>query len=210
MLKLFQLLIILRSWRPDFRFLAFRAHSRFVYCLLRKNKRSSDLPVIEKWGTYMLQNHSSLGPIEEEIFLKMTRLLTALEKVKSNFLKTSSEETAAVSWRILTAKSSPPLPLALWLGKGSNFFARRVSLEVTTTLLFTSLTNCSMGYWKMAGLEDEKLRLPKLNFLPSFVGSDKWKRARLDHVLQSAVSLHSVATNMASAIAVTFPNILNG
>ena len=48
----------LPSGRADYGYLAFGEFSRFVSCLLQKIKRSSDLPVIEKWETYMLINHS--------------------------------------------------------------------------------------------------------------------------------------------------------
>ena len=61
--------------------------SRFVYCLVQKVKRSSDLPVIEKWVAYMLSNHSFFGSIAEEHFLEGTRLLSSLEKINSSFLQ---------------------------------------------------------------------------------------------------------------------------
>ena len=38
------------SGRADYGYLAFGELSQFVYCLLQKVKRSSDLPVIENWG----------------------------------------------------------------------------------------------------------------------------------------------------------------
>ena len=66
---------------------AFRELSRFVYCLLQKVKRSSDLPVIEKWEAYMLSNHSCFGAIVEEHFLERTRVLSSLEKINSSFLR---------------------------------------------------------------------------------------------------------------------------
>ena len=37
------------SGRDDYGYLAFGEFSGFVYCLLQKVKRSSDLPVLEKW-----------------------------------------------------------------------------------------------------------------------------------------------------------------
>ena len=73
--------------RADHGYLAFGELSRFVYCLLQKVKRSSDLPVIEKWEAYMLPNHSCFGAIAEEHFLEGTRLLASLEKMNSSFLR---------------------------------------------------------------------------------------------------------------------------
>ena len=77
----------LNSGRADYGYLAFGEFSRFVYCLLQKVKRSSDLSVIEKWEAYMLPNHSCFGAIPEEHFLEGTRLLSSLEKINSSFLR---------------------------------------------------------------------------------------------------------------------------
>ena len=57
-----------------------------MYCLLQKVKRSSDLPVIEKWEAYMLPNHSCFGTITEEHFLEGTGRLSSPEKINSSFL----------------------------------------------------------------------------------------------------------------------------
>ena len=77
----------LHSARADYGYLALGELSRFVYCLLQKVKRSSDLPVIEKWEAYMLPNHSGFGAIAEEHFLEGTCLLASLEKINSSFLR---------------------------------------------------------------------------------------------------------------------------
>ena len=69
------------------RYLAFGELSRFVYYLLQKRKRSSDLPVIEKWEAFMLINHSCFGSIEEEHFLKRTCPLSSLEKINISFFR---------------------------------------------------------------------------------------------------------------------------
>ena len=77
----------LDSGRADYGYLAFGELSRFLYCLLQKVKRSSDLPMIEKWEAYMLPNHSCFGAIAEEHFLEETRLLMSLDKINSSFLR---------------------------------------------------------------------------------------------------------------------------
>ena len=77
----------LNSGRADYAYLAFGELSHFVYCLLQKVKRKSDLPVIEKWEAYMLPNHSCFGAIPEEHFLGGTRLLSSLEKINSSSLR---------------------------------------------------------------------------------------------------------------------------
>ena len=78
---------VLNSGHADCGYLELCELSRFVYCLLQKVKRSSDLPVTEKWEAYMFPNHSCFGAIAEEHFLEGTRLLSSLEKINSSFLR---------------------------------------------------------------------------------------------------------------------------
>ena len=80
-------LIGLDSGHADYGNLAFGELSRFVYCLLQKIRRSSDLPVIEKWEAFRLPSHSYFGTIEEEHFLERIRLSSILEKTNSSFLR---------------------------------------------------------------------------------------------------------------------------
>ena len=71
----------------DYRYYAFGEVAHFVYCLLQKNKQSSVSPLVEKWEEYMTPNHSKFAAIEEDRFLAGTRVLSALEKVGSSYLK---------------------------------------------------------------------------------------------------------------------------
>ena len=77
----------LDSGRADSGYLAFGELFRFVYCLLQKGKRNSDLEVLDKWESYFLLNHSCFGAIEEEHLLEGTRLLSSVEKMNSSFLR---------------------------------------------------------------------------------------------------------------------------
>ena len=61
--------------------------SHFVYCILQKIKKSGLLPLVEKWESYMLPNHSSFAAIEEEHFLVGTRVHAALENMSNSYLK---------------------------------------------------------------------------------------------------------------------------
>ena len=67
-----------------------RELSRFVYCLLHKMNTNRLLPLLEKWETYMLSNHSAFPVFEEEPFIEGTRVLAAFEKVSSFCLKSNS------------------------------------------------------------------------------------------------------------------------
>ena len=71
----------------DYGYRAYGELSHFVYCLLQKIKASGSLPVVEKWESYMLPNHSSFTAIEDQHFLVGTRVHAALEKMTSQFLK---------------------------------------------------------------------------------------------------------------------------
>ena len=71
----------------DYGYYAYGEVSHFVYCLLQKIKQSSVLPLVERWEEYMTPNHSKFAAIEEDRFLAGTRVLSALEKVGSPYLK---------------------------------------------------------------------------------------------------------------------------
>ena len=71
----------------DYGYYAYGEVSHFVYCLLQKIKQSSVFPLVERWEEYMTPNHSQFAAIEEDRFLAGTRVLSALEKVGSPYLK---------------------------------------------------------------------------------------------------------------------------
>ena len=73
--------------RNDYGYRAYGELSHFVYCLLQKIKASGSLPVIERWESYKLPNHSSFTALEEDQFLVGTRVHAALEKMTSQSLK---------------------------------------------------------------------------------------------------------------------------
>ena len=61
--------------------------ARFVFCFLQKIKEGPSLPLVEKWEQYVLANHSKFPPIATEEFLTGTRVLAALKKIGSSYLK---------------------------------------------------------------------------------------------------------------------------
>ena len=79
--------------RPhDYGFRAYGELSRFVYCLLQKVKDSESLPLIEKWETYMLPNHSSFTSVPLENFLVGSRFLEYVSKLPSPSLRSSFKQ----------------------------------------------------------------------------------------------------------------------
>ena len=68
---------------------------RFIYCLLQKTKQGSSLPLVEQWDDYvLLPNHSKFPPIADGEFLAETRVLAALNKIGSSFLKREFQRDA--------------------------------------------------------------------------------------------------------------------
>ena len=77
----------LHSGRVDYFYLEFGELCQFVFLLLEKIKRSSDLLVIEKWEAYTFPEHSCFGAVEEELFLEGIRILPVFKKVNTTFLR---------------------------------------------------------------------------------------------------------------------------
>ena len=71
----------------DYGYHTFGEVTRFIYCLLQKIKQGSSLPLVEQWHDYVLPNHSKFPPIADGEFLAGTRVLAALNKIGSSYLK---------------------------------------------------------------------------------------------------------------------------
>ena len=71
----------------DYGYHTFGELARFIYCLLQKIKQGSSLHLVKQWEQYVLANHSKLPPIAYEEFLAGTRVLAALSKIGSSYLK---------------------------------------------------------------------------------------------------------------------------
>ena len=128
--------------------------------------------MIEKWEAYTLPSHSCFRAIEEEYFLEGARLVSFLIKTSSSFLQRNSAETGVFFYRISSVPSFLLWPLDRYWGKLWSVFTPNESLEVMTTLIFTSFSNCWMVYWNLIGLGGTYLRLQRLNFSRSSANSD--------------------------------------
>ena len=71
----------------DYGYHTFGELARFIYCLLQKIKQGSSLPLVEQWDDYVLPNHSKFAPIADGESLAGTRVLAALNKIGSSYLK---------------------------------------------------------------------------------------------------------------------------
>ena len=78
----------------DYGYHAFGELARFIYPLLQKIKQGSSLPLVEQWDEYVLPNHSKFPPISGGEFLAGTRVLAALNKIGSSYLRREFERDA--------------------------------------------------------------------------------------------------------------------
>ena len=59
----------------------------FIYCLLKKIRKASSLPLVEQWEEYVVRIHSRFPAIDDKNFLEGTRVMAALGKVGSHYLQ---------------------------------------------------------------------------------------------------------------------------
>ena len=95
---LFQLQIVLTTVNcqraSDYGYHRFGDLARFIYCLLQNIKQGSSLPLVEQWDDYVLPNHSKFAAIADGEFLAGTRVLAALNKIGSSYLKREFQRDA--------------------------------------------------------------------------------------------------------------------
>ena len=78
----------------DYGYHTFGKLARLIYCLLQKIKQGSSLPLVEQWDEYVLPNHTKFPPNADGEFLARTRLLAALNKIPSSYLKREFQRDA--------------------------------------------------------------------------------------------------------------------
>ena len=83
-----------RQTAEDYGYHAFGELAQFIYCLLQKIKVGSSLPLVEQWDEYVLPNHSKFAPISDGEFQVGTRVLVALNKIGSAYLKREFQRDA--------------------------------------------------------------------------------------------------------------------
>ena len=112
--------------RNDHGYRAYGELSHFVYCLLQKIKTSGSLLLIEKWESYKLPNHSSFAAIGEEHFLVGTRVLAALEKMASQYLKKEFRNSARRFFEEFTSTVLSTVAAHSKLGQGVSCFCPEI------------------------------------------------------------------------------------
>ena len=115
--------------RNDYGYRAYGELSHFVYCLLQKIKTSGSLPVIEKWESYMLPNHSSFAAIGEEHFLVGTCVHAALEKMTSQYLRKEFRNSARRFLEEFTSTVLSTVAARSKLGQGVSCFCPEIIIR---------------------------------------------------------------------------------
>ena len=115
-----------------------RAATQTVSCHIssfvcfKKNKTSGSLPVVERWKSYMLPNHSSFALIEEEHFLVGTRVHSALEKTTSYYLKNEFRSSARRFLVEFTSTVLSTVAARFKLGQGISCFCTEIIIGAMT------------------------------------------------------------------------------
>ena len=115
--------------RIDYGYRAYGELSHFAFCLLQKIKASGSLPVVERWESYMLPNHSSSTAIEEEHFLVGTRAHAALEKMTSQYLKKEFRSSARRFLEEFTSTVLSTVAARSKLGQGVSCFCPEIIIR---------------------------------------------------------------------------------
>ena len=153
--------IKLNSGRAVHGYLAFGELPRFVYCLLEKVKRSSDLPVIEKWEAYTLPNHSCFGAIAEEHFLEGTRLQSSLQNISNSFLRKEFRKDCRRFFEHLVSTILSTVAVRSPVGQGLSCFCPEIVIggdECSALHLFGQLMDelLGLGWVRWSETEPEK------------------------------------------------------
>ena len=110
----------------DYGYRAYGELSHFVYFLLQKIKARGSLPIVERWESYMLPNHSPFTAIEEEHFLVGTGVHEALEKMTSPYSKKEFRSSARRFLEDFTSTVLSTVAARSKLGQGVSCFCPEI------------------------------------------------------------------------------------
>ena len=106
----------------DYGYHTFNEMARLIYCLLQKIKQGSSLPLVEQLDDNVLPNHSKFPPIAVGEFLPGTRVLAALNKIQSSYLKREFQRDARRFLEELTTSVLSTVAVRSKIGQELSFF----------------------------------------------------------------------------------------
>ena len=153
----------------DYGYRAYGELSHLVYCLLQQIKASGSLPVVEKWESYMLPNHSSFTAIDEDQFLVGTRVHAALEKKeKSQYLKKEFKSCARRFREEFTSTVLSTVAARAKLGQGVSCFCPEIIFggdDYSAFFLFRQLLDGLIAYGREKGSNIEACKAEFQSFV---------------------------------------------
>ena len=112
-----------RQTADDYGYHTFGELARFIYCLLQNIKQGSSLPLVEQWDEYVLPNHSKFPPISDGEFLAGTRVLAALNKIGSSYLRREFQRDARSFLEQFTTSVLSTVAARSKIGQGLSCFS---------------------------------------------------------------------------------------
>ena len=103
--------------------------ARFIYCLLQKIKQGSSLPLVEQWDDYVLPNHSKFASIVDGEFLAGTRVLAALNKIGSSYLRRDFQRDAGRFLKEFTTSVLSTVAARSKVGQGLSCFCQAIIIR---------------------------------------------------------------------------------
>ena len=124
---------------------------RFIYCLLQKIKQGSSLPLVEQWDDFVLPNHSKFAPIADGEFLAETRVLAALNKILSSYLKQKFQRDARRFLEEFTTSVLSTVAARSKIGQGLSCFCPTIIIGRDDHASAGSFARWSSGSWMGQG-----------------------------------------------------------
>ena len=106
----------------DYGYHTFGELARSIYCLLQKIKQGSSLPLVEQWDDYVLPKPSNFAAIAVGEFLAGTRVLAAVNKIGSSYLKREFQRGTRRFSEVFTTSVLSPVTARSKIGQGLSCF----------------------------------------------------------------------------------------
>ena len=158
----------------DYGYRSFGELARFVYCLLQKIKQGPSLPLVEQWEQYVMANNSKFPPIAHGEFLSWTRVLAALNKIGSSYLKRGFQRDARRFLEDITNSVLNTDATRSKIGQGLSCFCPAIVIGGNDHEPLHMLGFFWMGFWNGGGSKAVRLRFVGLNTSPLSKSNDSW------------------------------------
>ena len=96
--------------------------ARFAYCLLKKIKMASSLPLVEQWEEYVVPNHSRFTAIDEKDSFSGPRVMAPLDKLGSQYKRTEFHRDARCFIEEFVNRLLSTVASKLLIGQGMSCF----------------------------------------------------------------------------------------